>query len=78
MVLDSTAPAPDTSQETESEMEISMASNVTHQTSTTSPSHQPAAVATTTVEDLVLDQFQQMRSNISSFLGARQDSTPNP
>ena len=52
----------------ESKMEISIASDVTHQPSTTSPSHRPAAVATTTAEDPVLDQFQQMRSMISSFL----------
>ena len=36
------------------------------------------AVATTTAEDPVLDQFQQMRSMISTFLGARQDPTPSP
>ena len=53
-----TASVPDTSRETESEMEISMTSDVTHQLSTTSPSRQPAAVATTSAEDLVLDQFQ--------------------
>ena len=29
------------------------------------------------LQDPVLDQFQQMRSMISSFLGARQDSTPS-
>ena len=73
-----TASVPDTSRETESEMKISMASDVTHQPSTTSPARRPAAVATITPEDPVLDQFQQMRSMISSFLGARQDSTPNP
>ena len=28
--------------------------------------------------DPVLDQFQQMRSMISTFLGARQDPTPSP
>ena len=55
-----------------------MASDVTHQPSTTSPSHQPVAVTTTTTEDPVLDQFQQMRLMISSFLCACQDSTPNP
>ena len=55
-----------------------MASDATHQPSTTSPSHRPAAVATTTAEDTVLDQFQQMRLMIFSFLGARQNSTPNP
>ena len=48
-----TASVPDTSRETESEMEISMASDVTHQPLTTSPSHQPAAVATTTAVDPV-------------------------
>ena len=36
--LGATASVPDTSQQTESEMEISMASDVTHQLSTTSPS----------------------------------------
>ena len=56
-----TASVPDTSRKTESEMEISMASDVTHQPSTTSPSRQPAAVTTPTAEDPVLDQFQQMR-----------------
>ena len=56
--LGATTSVPDTSQETESEMEISMASGVTHQLLTTSPSHWPAAVATITAEDLVLDQFQ--------------------
>ena len=58
-------------------MNISMSSDVTHQPSTTSPSHQSAAVTTTTAEDPILNQFQQMRSISSSFLGARQDSTPN-
>ena len=69
---------PNTSRETKSEMEISMASDVTHQLSTTSPSHRPAAVATTTAEDPVSDQFQQMRSMISSSLCGCQDTTPNP
>ena len=55
-----------------------MASDVTHHPSTTSSSHRPAAVTTTNAEDSVLDQFQQMRSMISNFLGACQDSTPNP
>ena len=73
-----TASLPDTSQDTESEMEIRMASDVTNQPSTTSPSHQPVAVTTTTAKEPVLDQFQQMRSMISSFLGAYQDTTPNP
>ena len=49
-----TASVPDTTRETESEMEINMA-------------HKPD-----------LDQFKQMRSMISSFLGARQDTTPSP
>ena len=35
-------------------------------------------MTTTTAADPVLDQFQQMRSMISTFLGARQDPTPNP
>ena len=52
-----------------------MASDVAHQPSTTSSSHRPAAVTTTTADDTVLDQFQQMRSMISSFFGARQDIT---
>ena len=55
-----------------------MASDVTHQPSTISPSRRPTAVATTTAEDAVLDQFQQMRSMISSFLGAHHDPTPSP
>ena len=38
----------------------------------------PAAVAITTAEDPVLDQFQQMWSMISTFLGACQDPTPSP
>ena len=67
-----TASVLDTSQETESEMGISMASDVTHRPLTTIPSHRPAAVTTTTAEDPVLDQFQQMKSLISSSLGARQ------
>ena len=49
-------------------MEISIISDVTHHPSTTSPLHQLAMVATSTAQDLVLDQFQQMRSTISSFL----------
>ena len=44
-----------------------MAPDVSNQPLTTSPSHRPAAVTTTTAEDPVLDQFQQMRSIISSF-----------
>ena len=54
-----------------------MISDVTHQPSSTSPSRRPPAVATT-VADPVLDQFQQRRSMISSFLGAHQDPTPSP
>ena len=62
-----TASVPNTSQETESEMEISIASDVTHQPSTTSLLHRPGAVTTTTAEDSVLDQFQQIRLMISIF-----------
>ena len=72
------ASVPDTSRDTESEME-SIASDVTHQPSSTSPKRrQPPVVTTTTFADPVLDQFQQMRSMISTFLGARQDPTPSP
>ena len=73
------ASAPDTSKDTESEMEISIASDVTHQPSSTSPKqrHPPAATATMSA-DPVLDQFQQMRSMISTFLGERQDPTRSP
>ena len=68
---------PDTS--TESEVEISIASDVTHQPLSTSPKRrQPTIATTTTAGDPVLDQFQQMRSLISTFLGARQDSTLSP
>ena len=35
-------------------------------------------MTTITSADPVLDQFQQMRSMISTFLGARQDPTPSP
>ena len=60
-------------------MEISIASDVTHHLSSTSPKQrQPPVVTTTTAADPVLDQFQQMRSMISTFLGARQDPTPSP
>ena len=60
-------------------MEISIASDVTHQPSNTSPKRrQPPIMTTTTFADPVLDQFQQMRSMISTFLGARQDPTPSP
>ena len=73
------ASVPDTSRDTESEMEISIASDVTHQPSSTSPKRrQPPVVTTTTSADPVLDQIQQMRSIISRFLGARQDPTPSP
>ena len=54
-----------------------MGSDVTHEPSTTSSSHRPATVVTTTAENPVLKQFQLMKSMISSFLGARKDSTPN-
>ena len=70
---------PDTSRDTESEMEISVASDVTHQPLSTSPKRrQPPVATTTTSADPVLDQFQQMRSMSSTFLGAHQDPTPNP
>ena len=75
----SAAPAsgPDTSRDTESEMEISIASDVTHQPLSTSPKRrQPPVTTTTTSADPVLDQFQQLRLLISTFLGARQDPTP--
>ena len=65
--------------DTESEMEICIASNVTHQPSSTSPKQQQPQVATTTTSaDLLLDQFQQMRSMIFTFLGARQNPTTSP
>ena len=60
-------------------MEISIASDATHQPSSTSPKRrQPPVATTTTSADPVLDQFQQMRSMISTLLGARQDPTPSP
>ena len=60
-------------------MEISIASDVTHQPSSTSPKRRQPRVATTTMSaDPVLDQFQQMRLMISTFLVARQDPTPSP
>ena len=68
----------DTLQETESEMEISMVSDATHQLSNTNPSCRPAAVTTTTAEESFLDQFQQMRLVMSNFLGAHQDPTSSP
>ena len=73
------ASVPHTSRDTESEMKISIASDVSHQPSSTSPKRrQPPVATTTTAADAVLDQFQQMRSMISTFLGARQDPTPSP
>ena len=66
------ASVPDTSRDTESEMEIRIASDVTHQPSSTSPNRrQPPVVTATTSADPVLDQFQQMTLMISTFLGAR-------
>ena len=60
-------------------MEISIASDVTHQPSSTSPKRRQPPVATaTTSADPVLDQFQQIRSMISTFPGARQDPSPSP
>ena len=48
--------------------EISIASDVTHQPSSTSPKRQQPPVTTaTTSADPVLEQFQQMRSMISTF-----------
>ena len=47
----------DTSRETESEIEISTASDVTHHPASTSPSRQPATVAKSIPQDPVLDQF---------------------
>ena len=55
-----------------------MASDVTHHPASTSPLRQPATVATSTPQDPVLGQFQQMRSMISTFPGAHQDPTPGP
>ena len=70
---------PDTSKDTESEMEISIASDVTHQpSSTTSKWRQPPVATTSTSADPVLDQFQQMRSIISTYLGEHWDPTPSP
>ena len=60
-------------------MEFSIASDVTHQPSSTSPKRRQPPVATTTTSlDPVLDHFQQVRSMISTFLGARQDPTVSP
>ena len=59
----------DTSRDTESEMEISIASDVTHQPLNTRPKgRQPTVPTITTMADPVLDQFKQMRSMISTFL----------
>ena len=71
-----TASVPDTSRETVSEMEISMASDVTHQQLTTSPSHQPAAFATTTkiqFRSVSADEVYDFQ-----FFGACQDPNPSP
>ena len=59
------ASVPDSSRDTESEMEINITSDVTHQPLSTSPKRRqpPVAIATTSA-DTVLDQFQQMRSMI--------------
>ena len=57
-------------------MEISIASDVTHQPSSTSPKRQQPHANTSA--DPVLDQFQQMRLMISTFLDACQDPTPSP
>ena len=57
----------------------SIAPDVTHQPSSTIPKRQqPPVTTTTTSADPVLDQFQQMRSMISTFLGVHQDPTPSP
>ena len=69
----------DTSRVAESEMEISIVSDVTHQPSSTSPKRQQPPVATaTTSADPVLDQFQQMRLMLSTFQGECRDPTPSP
>ena len=73
------ASVPGTSRDTESEMEINIASDVPHQPSSTSPKQRQSPVATTTSSaDTVLDRFQQMRSMISTYLGACKDPTPSP
>ena len=60
-------------------MEISIALDVTHQPSSTSPKRRQPPVATAnTFVDPVLDQFQQMRSMISTYLGERHDPTSSP
>ena len=53
-----TASVPETSRDSESEMEISMTSDVTHHPSSTSPKRRQPTVATTSAADPVLDQFQ--------------------
>ena len=59
-------------------MEISIVSDVTHQPSSTSPKRRQLPVVTTTTAAYpVLDQCHQMRSMISTFLGACQDPTPS-
>ena len=55
-----------------------MTSDVTHEPSSTIPKQQQPTVTTTTAADPALDQFQQMRSMIYTFLGAHQDPTPSP
>ena len=78
-VAAASASVSDTSRDTESEMEISIASEGTRQTSSTSPKQrQPPVITATTSADPVLDQFQQMRSMISTFLGACQDPAQSP
>ena len=73
------ASVPDTSRDTESEMEISIASDVTHQPLSTSPKRRQPPVATTTSSaHPVLDQFQQMRLMISTFLCVCENPTPSP
>ena len=47
-------------------------------TTTNPKQRQPPVRTTTTSTDPVLDQFLQMRSMISTFLGTRQDPTPSP
>ena len=55
-----------------------MASDVTHQPSSTSLKRRQPIVTTTTAADPVLDRFQQLRLMISTFLAACQDPIPNP
>ena len=72
-----TASVPETSQETEYEMEISMASDMVMNLRPQAL-HTDQLLLTPPLLNRVLDQFQQMRSIISSFLGARQDTAPSP